>query len=490
MDERYMEISTRLNDLKIFHDLLVNDISELNKKIDEYNELARLVRKNPNDLSTEERTQQLQAINKYKEIAVDFENAKISKEQKEKQLRETIDSIENNEVQLKTIEEKIKNFNSEILKQEEYDEYKKEKEEIDNQISLDEEKKGQLDSDLKSLNQQLNKLKEEFESKNYPGELDLNQVITMEEIEDRINYIENYNKLTDDINKTQEEVQQLSSNLVDLYSQQKNLDKIISKKEAEINKISANQANQIKEFENLCSSEKIVKGKDVDKLIYLRNTLLDSNLSQEEKDNIEKMFNDRLDKNNELLNSNVTIKDAKINPKDTPQIDTKNAVTSKGKVSTIEKMKQKFTKGIGTSIEFLKDPVAFVYNRVTAKKLQMMYEYQELYEDNQKLSNQYETAKKVADSLAKFNEKNKEKLELTKKKDEEEITYLKNVIEKVNEEKAASESKVQELEKQLAKSNKKYEEVKNVLDQIKNQALSTQLPTPIITEEDSQAMGM
>ena len=228
----------------------------------------------------------------------------------------------------------------------------------------------------------------------------------------------------------------------------------------------------------------------MDKLIYLRNTLLDSNLSQEEKDNIEKMFNDRLDKNNELLNSNVTIKDAKINPKDTPQIDTKNAVTSKGKVSTIEKMKQKFTKGIGTSIEFLKDPVAFVYNRVTAKKLQMMYEYQELYEDNQKLSNQYETAKKVADSLAKFNEKNKEKLELTKKKDEEEITYLKNVIEKVNEEKAASESKVQELEKQLAKSNKKYEEVKNVLDQIKNQALSTQLPTPIITEEDSQAMGM
>ena len=182
-----MEISTRLNDLKIFHDLLVNDISELNKKIDEYNELARLVRKNPNDLSTEERTQQLQAINKYKEIAVDFENAKISKEQKEKQLRETIDSIENNEVQLKTIEEKIKNFNSEILKQEEYDEYKKEKEEIDNQISLDEEKKGQLDSDLKSLNQQLNKLKEEFESKNYPGELDLNQVITMEEIEDIIN---------------------------------------------------------------------------------------------------------------------------------------------------------------------------------------------------------------------------------------------------------------------------------------------------------------
>lgn len=505
MNGRYLETLIRYSEVSQMVENVEKELQTLVSQIKEYEELfSKFNGVDPRGLSDEELAEYEKNAQELKDKLSEIEKVKEEKAKKEEQYNQAIKDQQNIYQQMKEIEkqrDRLSQIGSNISN-EEMEDLLKEQEKINEEIEKKEKRKEELEKEINELQQQKSELNEEY--KKFPSDTSLEK-ITEKEISDKIAFAQKSNKIEKELKAKKEELAKIDPELSNLYKEQVKNEKLISKKEKEIKKEekkeekkNAKLQDQIKEFEELSASNQLLTGKKLVKYINTFNTIQSSNLSDEEKKEFRKKFNDRLSLNNALLDGKVVIKDSKVEPKEEPKVTTKHSVVAKGKKFTVENFKAKFANAKDKVMNFIISKVAKgKLAEMEAKLAEQMGINAKLSEENEKLNQEnIDNLTRLYDEKDKNEKLNQENADLSRDKinleqdkrnlqDEVEIqTKMSDILAgRVVEEQKSNEEKDQKI----ARQQEEYEKIKQQMEHMKE--LISQGAT-LSQDDQSQSMHM
>ena len=524
MNGRYLETRRKYAEASKLIGTLVDEIQKLDKQIEKFNELQAKVRQDTDNMNDEELAEYEKICEEAKSKLPEIEKAQKEKAEKQQKFKEV--SKEQSELYKQMQEENQENKRrAENLKEDimddELESLNEEQEKINKEIEEKEKRKELIEQMIQNLHEQKFELDEEY---NKLPSMTSMENITEKEIEDRIKYATKCNEIKKDLDKHMDEIKTIDSELADLYKQKQANEKLISKREKQVQKEEKKEAKaqakieaQKKTFDEICESDELLKGKKLEEFLILYNGLK-SQMTKEEEKELNDKYNAKLDKNNEMLSqkdSKVKVKEPKVKTKEVQKVTPEKCTVAKGMLKTMKNFGTKFKNGIGKVVELGVSAAAAIYNGVTKSKQRIAELEAELAQANEKndsLTQENDGLTQENANLSVENSEIKARTQVEIDKLSNENKDLKQTNSELSREKIILEQDKRDLKdeieiqtkmgqvladkviKEQEEKDKQAEIIqrqKETLEKMKMQmkALQTQYTTPQQTEDDVKKLG-